>query len=104
MTTYTKNEQRIFNTIAQYSMQGVALNIRDFCNDELTTKEIRGVIASLVKKKKIWVDDDDCHESPIFWPMHSKNKGHGWAHCFFWTDYVAKGEEEFITDNEVVGE
>jgi len=98
MTTYTKNEQRIFNTIAQFSMQGAALDVRDFCYDELTTKEIRGVIASLVKKKKIWVDGDDCPESPILWPVHTK---HG--PCF-WTDYVAKGEEEFITDDEVAGE
>jgi len=95
MTTYTKNEQRIFNKIAEASMEGGAMDIRHFINDELSTKQIRGVIASLVKKRKIWVDDDKCFKSPIFWPIHT-----AYGPCF-WTDCVAKGEEEFITDDEV---
>lgn len=98
MQTYTKNEQRIFNIIAADSMEGGAMDITDFKNDELSTKQIRGVISSLVKKGKIWVDDDECHRSPVFWPRHSV------YNCCFWTDCVPEGEEEFITDDEVVEE
>ena len=95
MTTYTKHEQRIFNKIARESMNGNALDITDFWSDELTTKQIRGVISSLVKKNKIWVDDEKVGGSLFIWPNHSK---YG---CQFWCDVVSEGEEEYITDSEV---
>ena len=95
MITYTKNEQRIFNKIAEESMSGNVLDITDFSQDELTTKQIIGVISSLVKKNKIFVDDDTPNESPVFWPEHSK---YG---CCFWCDEVPAGEEEYILDSEL---
>lgn len=96
MKTYTKNEQRIFNKIAELSLEGDAANINSFCGDEMTAKEIRGVISSLVKKNKLRVNEDVTMDGvPTLWPVHTK---HG--PCF-WTDCVAEGEEEFITDNEV---
>tara|TARA_B110000483_G_C18166846_1_gene531651 strand:+ start:379 stop:672 length:294 start_codon:yes stop_codon:yes gene_type:complete len=95
MTTYTKHEQRIFNKIARESMNGNALDITDFSDDEFTTKQIRGVLSSLVKKNKIWVDDEEVGGSLFIWPNHSK---YG---CCFWCDVVSEGEEEYITDSEV---
>ena len=95
MTTYTKSEQRIFNKIAEASMGGNILDIKDFSQDELTTKQIRGVISSLVKKNKIFVDDDTPNESPVFWPEHSK-----YGSCF-WCDVVSEGEEEYILDSDL---
>ena len=82
MTTYTKNEQRIFNEIAEASMDGTVLDITDFSQDELTTKQIREVISSLVKKnKKIFKTPCGC----------------------FWCDVVVagEGEELYITDSDL---
>jgi len=95
MITYTKNEQKLFNLIAEESMNGGVVDITNFSHYELTTKQVRGVISSLVKKNKIWVDDDDSHESPVFWPEHSK---YG---CCFWCDEVPAGEEEYILDSDL---
>ena len=99
MTTFTKNEQRIFNQIAQASLEGGILDINDFSDDELNAQQLGGVISSLVQKGKVMVDEVDAVDGKVeglLWPIHSV---HG--PCF-WTDYVAEGEEELITDDMVI--
>jgi len=90
MTTYTANEQRIFNMIADESLSGGLLDVSDIARaDEMTVAQIKGVVSSLVQKGRIMADED------CLWPIHSE-----YGPCF-WCDYVAEGEEEFITDDEV---
>lgn len=90
MTTYTANEQRIFNLIADESLSGGVLGVSEIASmDEMTAAQIKGVVSSLIQKGRVAAVDD------CLWPIHSE---HG--PCF-WCDYVSEGEEEFITDDQV---
>lgn len=97
---FTKLEQQVFNIIAEISMSGSVTDIDDLIADNLTAKQARGVIASLVKKDKVVVDEHkNGFETVIhYWPTTRDGQT-----CFFWCDELTEDEylNELIKDGEV---
>lgn len=98
---FTKHEQTAFNTIAAISMSGSVADIDDIVSEELNSKQARGVISSLVKKGKIFVDEFQNGHEPVqyhYWPIASDPDCGG-----FWCDYLSESEyeAELITNDMV---
>jgi len=98
MTHFTTYEKTVFNMIANESMNGGVLDINDVLvtfnakiissGVYLTSQQLGGVLASLVAKDKVFVDEDG-----LYWPIHSTNED---ASGGFWGDHLTI--EEFEAD------
>ena len=59
MTTYTKNEQTVFNLIANESGEGGAIGFVDIEKATgINIKSLRGIVTSLEKKGRVDVDNE----------------------------------------------
>tara|TARA_R100001530_G_scaffold94257_3_gene65474 strand:+ start:39 stop:350 length:312 start_codon:yes stop_codon:yes gene_type:complete len=102
MTTYTKNERKVFNAIATMSADGSVASIEDVVTETgIPAKETRGVIGSLVKKNRVEIDEFQNGFEPVrvdYWPVTRDGRG-----GFFWCDELTAEETaaEMIREDEV---
>lgn len=100
MTTFTKNEQAAYNEILSTSMSGSVAGLDDCIRATgLDAKQVRGVLASLSRKGKIYIEECDINgkREIMYWPEHPE---HG---ACFWCD-VCDSEEaaaHYITDAQI---
>lgn len=99
--SYTKNERAVFNDLVDISMGGSVGGVEDAVRASgLSPKQVRGVIASLVKKGKVFAEETCVHERAgdvDLWACHPE---HG---PVFWCDYLTEeeAEEQKIKDADV---
>ena len=109
MPKFTKNEQAVYNLIANISYSGSVAIMEDLENHtDLGAKQARGVISSLVKKNLISVDEFQNGFEPVenqYWPTSRKHDERGedqlWGQ--FWSDELSEAgyDAELIKDDEV---
>ena len=92
--SYTEKEMKVFNLIAEISMDGSVASMPDIVRScAIGAKVARGVIASLVKKNRVSVDDYEANGDPMrfdYWPTRRDGCGGG---CF-WGDELTDEEYE----------
>jgi hypothetical protein len=101
---YTQMEQTVFNTLALISLSGGVADIAELVEaTDIPAAQARGVIASLVKKGKVDVEEMNewTNTQILYWPVHPEHGG-----GIFWTDHCedAEGEAGLIKDSEVHGD
>ncbi len=101
MTTYTKNEQTVFNLIANESGGGGAIGFVEIEKvTGISINSLRGIVTSLEKKGRVDVDNEPVNGQPcnIIWPIHPLTGDSG-----FWCDYLDDdGISEGLISDEMV--
>lgn len=75
---YTELEKKIFNVIASTSMDGSVADIKDVTEETGVYAGVaRGVISSLVKKGKIYVEECNLNgvKTIFYWPIYGDCNG-----------------------------
>lgn len=88
--TYTKNEQTVFNLIANESAAGGAIGYTEISRATgIDVKALRGIVTSLEVKGRVSVDNEPVNGEPcnIIWPIHPVT-----GDCGFWCDYLDADE------------
>lgn len=91
-TQYTQLERRVYNTMAELSMDGAAIGVEDIATETgLPLPVVKGAVGSLTKKGKAVCDeprDVPVGAQPCAWPIHPVH-GEG-----FWCDMMTRDEYE----------